>query len=137
MGAVSFAVGAEGSTYEKDGKQYQLTGWTLGAIAEQEKYLEERAKSALQQFKLQPNVMAQAAVALAEDIGCFAFSYGSEKWGKSLTTFAGLAHFAYQLMKPSHPELTLADVQKMVSDDPSGVDDAVTKADPRNRATAG
>lgn len=137
MGAVSFAVGAEGSTYVKDGKSYNLTGWTLGAIAEQERFLEQRAKDSLQQFRLQPAIMAQAAVALAEDIGCFAFAYGSERWSKSLTTFQGLAHFAYQLMKPNHAEITLEQVNKMVQDDPNGIDKAVTEADPRNRATAG
>lgn len=136
MGAVSFSVGAEGSTYAKGDKVYTLSGWTLGAIAEHERYLENRAKDSLTQFRLNPMGMSQAAVVLAEDIACFAFCYGSDRWGKSLFSYGGLAHFAWCLMKANHPELTLADVTQMVNADPSGVDKAVTDADPRNRATA-
>ena len=137
MGAVSFSVGAEGSTYEANGKLYNLTGWTLGAIAAHERMLGQRAYDALNQLKMPPDARASATAHLAEDIACFCFAYGGERWAKSLTSTAGMAHFAWQLMSPAHPELTLADVTKLVNEDAEGMIEAVYGADPRNRATAG
>lgn len=137
MGAVRFAVGAEGSTYEANGKLYTLSGWTLGAIAAHERMLGQRAYDALNQLKMPPDARASATAHLAEDIACFCFAYGGERWAKSLTSTPGMAYFAWQLMLPAHPDLTLADVTKLVNDDAEGMIEAVYGADPRNRATAG
>lgn len=136
MGAVSFAVGAEGSTYTVDNQNYTLTGWTLGAIADHERYLEQRSYDAMARIKMMPDARAAATAVLAEDIACFAFAYGGERFSKSLTTVGGCAHFAWRLMLPAHAELKLADVHKLTEADPVGMLEAVYSADPRNRATA-
>lgn len=136
MGAVSFAVGAEGSTYHNGDNVYTLTGWTLGAIAHHERFLEQRAYDALSRLKMPPDARSAASAALVEDIACFAFAYGGEKWSRSLTRVEGLAHFAWQLMRPNHDKLTLDEVLKMVEADAENVSEAVYAADPRNRATA-
>lgn len=136
MGAVSFAVGAEGSTYTHGEKVYHLSGWTLGAIANHERFLEQRAYDALARLKMTPDARSVAIATLAEDIACYVFAYGGERWSKSLTRVEGLAHFAWQLMLPAHEKLSLAEVQKLVTDDPDGMSEAVYNADPRNRATA-
>lgn len=137
MGAVSFAVGAEGSTYRSGDNVYTLTGWTLGAIANHERYLEQRAYDALARLKMPPDARSAASAALVEDIACFTFAYGGEKWSRSLTRVEGLAHFAWQLMQPNHDKLTMDEVLKMVEADAENVSEAVYSADPRNRATAG
>lgn len=136
MGAVSFSVGAEGSTYEHGGVTYTLTGWTLGAIANHERFLEQRAYDAIARLKMTPDARATAIASLAEDIACFTFAYGGERFSKSLLSVGGLAHFAWQLMKPAHESLTLDKVIAMVNDDAGGLNDAVYNADPRNRVTA-
>lgn len=136
MGAVSFAVGAEGSTYIVDGTTYTLSGWTLGAIADHERFLEQRAYDAMSRIKMMPDARAAATAVLAEDIACFAFAFGGERFSKSLTTVPGCAHFAWRLMLPAHSDLKQADVQKLVEADPEKMLEAVYSADPRNRATA-
>lgn len=133
MGAVSFAVGAEGSTYvAKDGTEYHLTGWTLDAIAQHERFLEQRAVDALNRLKLTGEQRAAAQAALAQDIAVFAFAYGGERFDKSLKTIEGLSHFFWQLAKA---EIKLVDAQKLTRDDPAGVQEAVYYADPTNRPT--
>lgn len=136
MGAISFAVGAEGCTYNHEGKDYRLTGWTLGAIADHERFLEQRAFDALSRLKMSPEQRASAVSSLAEDMACFAFAHGGEKFSKSLLTVGGLAHFFWCLARPNHNDLTLQECLKMVDSDPMGVQQAVNDADPRNRATA-
>jgi hypothetical protein len=135
MGAVSFAVGAEGATYKAgDGTEHQLTGWTLGAIAQHERFLEQRAVDAIARQKLPNDQRAAAHAALAKEIACFALSFGGEVFDKSLRGFDGLAHFFYQLGKEAG--LTQAKAAELVKADPAGLLEAVYAADPTNRATA-
>jgi hypothetical protein len=137
MGAVRFAVGAEGSTYQaQDGTEYQLTGWTFDAIGQHERYLEQRAVDAINRLKLTPEQRSQAYAALMERIACFCLSYGTEVFDKSLSGLDGMAHFFWQLAKPHHPELALAKAQEMARADGVGLLEAVYLANPRNRATA-
>jgi len=137
MGAVSFAVGADGSTYKaSDGTLYHLTGWTLGAIAQHERYLEQRAVDAIARLKLTPEQRAQAQAALAEKIATFSLSYGSDAFDRSLRGYEGLGHFFWQLAREKHPDLELEKAVAIVRDDPAEVLDAVYAADPQNRATA-
>lgn len=137
MGAVSFAVGVAGSTYQAgDGTKYQLTGWTLGAIAAHERFLEQRAVDAISRLRLTPEQRSQAHAALAEKMACFALSYGTEQFDKSLRSYDGLAHFFWQLVRPNHPELEIEKAAELARADVGGVLEAVYAADPQNRATA-
>lgn len=136
MGAVSFAIGTEGSTYAKGETVYTLTGWTLDAIGNHERWLEKRAVDTVNRMPLSNDQKTAALGAVAKGIACFEYGYGGESFDKSLKTYWGLGHFFWQLSRPAHPKLTLAECEAMVKDDPQGVQEAVYLADPQNRATA-
>jgi hypothetical protein len=136
MGAVSHAVGVEGSTYTTGDKSYELTGWTLGAIAAHERYLALRAEESLAKMTLTAEQRAEALALLAERQASFRYSYGGEIFTNSLKSFGGLGHFFWQLAKVKTPALKLHEAVSMVQADPAGVSQAVHEADPQNRATA-
>jgi hypothetical protein len=137
MGAVSYVTGTEGTTYTTDsGVVYELTGWTLGAIAAHEQYLERRAEEALARRTLTAEQKAEAMALLCERIASFKFSYGGELFTDSLKSFGGLGHFFWQLAKPKAPNLKLAEAVALVQAEPGSVSKAVHEADPQNRATA-
>lgn len=143
MGAVSHVMGVEGSTYrvlEKDGDaekviaEYELSGWTLGAIAAHEQFLEKRAGEAI--LRMPPGLQEAATAALGDRITTFQYSYGGTLFTNSLKSFEGLGHFFWQLAKPKNPKMTLAQAVALVKQDPEGTSTAVHEADPQNRATA-
>jgi hypothetical protein len=137
MGAVSFVVGVEGSTYTApDEKSYELSGWTLGAIGAHEVYLEKRAEEAITRCDLPAEQKAAALVAHADRVATFKYSFGSSIYHDSLKSFPGLAHFFWQLARAKQPRLTLAEARALVQADATGVERAVYEADPQNRVTA-
>lgn len=131
MGAISFVVGAVGSVYKSpDGKEYQLSGWELGIIADYERYLEQRAIDALSRQKLTPEQRSAAMAYLAEDIACFAFSYPGERFNRSLRHIEGLGYFFWLLIGK---KVTLEVARGLVVNEPDKVLEAVYMADPPNR----
>jgi hypothetical protein len=136
MGAVAFVVGSDGSTYTVGEKVYELTGWTLEAMAAHEKYLEKRAEDSISRSSLPTELKAAALVAHSERVAAFKYSYGSDVFSESLKSFPGLGHFFWQLAKVKTPALKLAEAVALVQADPGGVSQAVNDADPQNRATA-
>lgn len=136
MGAVSFAAGVVGSTYTGKDASYTLSGWTLEAIGQHERFLENRAVAFINGVKLSNDQRTAALASVAKSVASFEYGYGGETFDKSLKTYWGLAHFFWQLAKPAHPKLTLAECEEMVKEDAAKIQEAVYLADPQNRATA-
>lgn len=133
MGAVNVVVGTEGCSYiSPDGKEYKLTGWTLGAIAAQEQYLEQRSFEMLSRLRISPEDRAAAYAVLAKEMGAsFSCSYGTKTWDNSLSAPAGIANFFHALSG-----CKLSEANQLMQEDGEGVQEAVFKANPHYRATA-
>lgn len=134
MGAVNHVVGYEGTTYTSpEGKDYQLTGWTVEAIARQEQYLEQRSFSALKRMEqVNEKDRAAAYAILAHDYGAkMSCSYGTDTWDRSLAMFPGIAHYFSVLSGCSLSEAT-----RLMHIDSENVQEAVFRANPHFRATA-
>lgn len=139
MGAIRFAVGADGATYcvtndkGEVTKEYELTGWTLDAVSQQERLIEDQAVEALNRIKMTPDQRNNALAILAGEIGCFKFSYGSLAFDASLKSYRGLAHMFWQLAKTKQPKLSQDECLQLVKNDSLNVHKAVINADPTNR----
>lgn len=115
MGAIAKALG-EGSEFEFEGKVYKFAPWTYGIQSSFETYLEEQAVRAAKRMAayLHPQEAKEVMAQVQRDITAGKYTFGSEVVSEAIFSIPHFKRLIYLMLRPSHPEVSLELVDRMV-----------------------
>jgi len=122
MGVVS-ALTASPVKYTYDGKEYEVSPWTIEIMGAYERYLEKKAFDAFDKVssRLSGNLAERALSTLMQDITAGVYTFGTPVVGKSLQSPENVKYIFFLCLKKNHSDIEMELVRKMAEKDYEGM----------------